>query len=50
MNFSGSGAKAWRDISGCGQGVGVIDRVRPTAVFVANLAMEYRSARAKLAC
>jgi nitronate monooxygenase len=50
MNFeSASGAKAWRDIWGSGQGIGVIDRVVPTAELVARLAGEYDAAKARLA-
>ena len=49
MNFqSASGAKAWRDIWGSGQGVGVIDRVQPAGDLVARLGSEYRAARGKL--
>jgi nitronate monooxygenase len=50
MNFqSATGAKAWRDIWGSGQGIGVIDRVVPTAELVARLAQEYADAKARLA-
>jgi nitronate monooxygenase len=49
MNFeSASGAKAWRDIWGSGQGIGVIDRVVPTAELVARLVTEYEAAKARL--
>ncbi len=51
MNF-GSGEneakKAWRDIWGCGQGIGVIDDVLPAAELVDRLAAEYQQARARL--
>ena len=41
MNFqSATGAKAWRDIWGSGQGIGVIDAVVPTADLVARLIRE----------
>ena len=43
-----SGAKAWRDIWGAGQGVGGIDEVMPTATLVARLKAEYRAAKAAL--
>ena len=36
-NFGSGGnmkSKAWRDIWGSGQGIGVIDRVRPVAEYV----------------
>jgi nitronate monooxygenase len=50
MNFeSATGAKAWRDIWGSGQGIGVVDRVVPTAELVARLAEEYAAAKARLA-
>ena len=50
MNFeSASGAKAWRDIWGSGQGIGVIDAVVPTADLVARLAREYAAAKARIA-
>ena len=50
MSFGGSsGAKAWRDIWGSGQGIGVIDRVVPTVELVDRLAREYGEAKARLA-
>ena len=54
MNFgtsdSGSNeAKAWRDIWGCGQGIGAVDAVRPASDYVAKLRREYDAARAALA-
>ncbi len=51
MNFAsgeGSKAKAWKDIWGCGQGIGSIDKVSTTAEFVAKLKREYAAARARL--
>jgi nitronate monooxygenase len=49
MNFqSASGAKAWRDIWGSGQGVGAVDAVMPAAALVAKLTEEYRAAKARL--
>ncbi len=49
MNFeTSSGAKAWRDIWGSGQGIGVIDRVVPTAVLVDRLKCEYDAAKVRL--
>ncbi|MGG7517383.1 NAD(P)H-dependent flavin oxidoreductase [Allorhizobium undicola] len=42
------GAKAWKDIWGCGQGVGVIDSVLPVAKLVDRLEAEYQAARAKV--
>ena len=49
MNFQGaSGAKAWRDIWGSGQGIGAIDKVQGAGEFVARLAEEYAAARARI--
>jgi nitronate monooxygenase len=48
MNFGGDAAKAWKDIWGCGQGIGVIDAVQSTAEYVARLRREYRAARARV--
>ncbi len=46
MNFeSASGAKAWRDIWGSGQGIGAINEVVPAAQLVDRLAREYAEAR-----
>jgi len=48
MNFGGASAKAWKDIWGCGQGIGAIDAVVSTAEMVARLKREYAAARARL--
>ena len=47
MNFSK--AKAWKDIWGAGQGVGLMDDVRPAAEIVARLKQEYDDTRKRLA-
>jgi nitronate monooxygenase len=49
MSFAGDAKKAWKDIWGCGQGIGAIKAVVPAAELVARLAREYEAARAKLA-
>jgi nitronate monooxygenase len=50
MSFeSSTGAKAWRDIWGSGQGIGAVDRVGPVADFVERLASEYAAAKARIA-
>ncbi len=49
MNFAGADAKAWKDIWGCGQGIGHIKQVLPTAQLVARLRAEYTAARKRLA-
>ena len=41
-------AKAWKDIWGSGQGIGVIDRVCPAAELVERLEREYLAAKAQL--
>ncbi|TAJ52601.1 MAG: nitronate monooxygenase [Nevskiaceae bacterium] len=41
-------AKAWKDIWGCGQGVGAVREVLPAAQLVQRLAREYAAARARL--
>ena len=51
MSFGSGGsskAKAWRDIWGCGQGVGAVQAVTPAAEHVARLAHEYVAAKAEL--
>ena len=51
MKFGSGGSsksKAWRDIWGSGQGIGVIDRVRTTAEYVEMLADQYAAAKARI--
>ena len=48
MNFGGDAKKAWKDIWGCGQGIGAINAVLSTAERVAVLKREYEQARARL--
>lgn len=51
MNFGSGGnqeVKAWKDIWGCGQGIGAVKASMPTAEFVDKLAREYDQARADL--
>lgn len=43
-SLSGGDKKAWRDVWGCGQGIGAIDRVQPAGGFIAGLAADYRAA------
>jgi nitronate monooxygenase len=43
-----SGGKAWKDIWGCGQGIGAVKAVVPTAELVARLKAEYEAARSVL--
>jgi len=52
MKFGSGGsskAKAWKDIWGSGQGIGVVDAVRPVAEYVDLLAGQYAAAKARLA-
>ena len=50
MDFAGAASKkAWKDIWGCGQGIGHIRQVVPAEVLIERLAAEYRAARARLA-
>jgi nitronate monooxygenase len=48
MNFGGDAKKAWKDIWGCGQGIGAVDAVVPVAERVARLKREYQVAKARL--
>ena len=49
MNFGGDAKKAWKDIWGCGQGIGAIKAVVSTAELVARLRSDYAAARQRLA-
>jgi len=52
MNFASGGnqsAKAWRDIWGCGQGIGAVKSIPSAGELVARLAAEYEAAKASLA-
>ena len=51
MKFGSEGSaksKAWRDIWGSGQGIGVIDQVRPAAAYIEQLAEQYAAAKARV--
>lgn len=43
-----TGAKAWKDIWGCGQGIGAVKEVVAVEALVTRLAGEYRAARDRL--
>jgi len=50
MNFAAGGAaKAWRDIWGCGQGIGAVKQVVGAAALVARLESEYGEALRRIA-
>jgi nitronate monooxygenase len=48
MSFGSSSAKAWRDIWGAGQGVGLMDDVPSVADMVGRLKAEYEAARQRI--
>ncbi len=49
MNFGGDiAAKAWKDIWGCGQGIGAIDKVQTAGQYIAQLRREYEEARQRV--
>jgi len=48
MNFGGDRSKAWKDIWGCGQGIGAITQLQSAAELVARLKSEYARARQRL--
>ncbi|MEO7852225.1 MAG: nitronate monooxygenase family protein [Rubrivivax sp.] len=50
MRFGSEGGpkKAWKDIWGCGQGIGAVREVLPVAQLVARLRAEYQVARQRL--
>ncbi len=48
MDFGPNRKKAWKDIWGSGQGIGVIGGVVPAAALVERLAREYAAARARI--
>ena len=43
-----SGAKAWKDIWGAGQGVGAVKAIEPVSALVDRLAGEYAAAKARI--
>lgn len=51
MNFGSGGsskAKAWKDIWGCGQGIGAVKEIPTAGEMVARLKAEYEAARSRL--
>ncbi|MGJ3230544.1 MAG: NAD(P)H-dependent flavin oxidoreductase [Oceanicaulis sp.] len=51
MNFGsggGSAAKAWKDIWGCGQGIGSITKVQGAGAYVNQLQAEYEAAKKRI--
>jgi len=50
MDFdkAATGTKAWKDIWGCGQGIGAVKAVGPVEELVARLEHEYTTARSRI--
>ena len=48
MNFGGATQKAWKDIWGCGQGIGAIKAITPAAQLIARLKSEYDQTKTDL--
>ncbi|WP_140625883.1 NAD(P)H-dependent flavin oxidoreductase [Methylibium rhizosphaerae] len=50
MNFGGEGGakKAWKDIWGCGQGIGAVKEVLPARALIERLRNEYLTAKRQL--
>ena len=51
MKFGSDGSakvKAWRDIWSSGQGIGIVDRIRPAAELIDLLATQYADAKSRL--
>ena len=48
MNFGSDAKKAWKDIWGCGQGIGAVKSVVPVAQLVDRLKREYAEAKQRV--
>ena len=48
MNFGGDSKKAWKDIWGCGQGIGSVGKVQSAGTYIEQLRAEYVRARQEL--
>jgi nitronate monooxygenase len=48
MSFGGDARKAWKDIWGCGQGIGAVTEVAHAGELIARLKREYLEARGRL--
>jgi nitronate monooxygenase len=48
MSFASGARKAWKDIWGSGQGIGMVDAVVPATVLIDRLKREYAEARERL--
>lgn len=49
MNFGGDARKAWKDIWGCGQGIGAIKKIVPARELIERLTREYEEAKRRVA-
>jgi nitronate monooxygenase len=49
MNFDSRETKAWKQIWGCGQGIGAVEEIVGAAELVDRLAREYQAAKTRLA-
>ena len=50
MNFGGGAKKAWKDIWGCGQGIGAITTIVSAAERIQQLKNEYQEAKSHICC
>jgi len=48
MDFSGDGKKSWKDIWGCGEGIGVVNEVMHAKDFIDRLEKEYIAAKDRI--
>ena len=48
LTDQGSDAKAWKDIWGCGQGIGAVDEIQTVAELVTQLKTEYAAAKVRI--
>ena len=48
MSFGGDAKKAWKDIWGCGQGIGAVTEITSAAALIGRLAREYHAARERV--
>jgi nitronate monooxygenase len=49
MNFGSDKSKAWKDIWGCGQGIGTVEEIVGAGELIDRLAREYEMAKQRLA-
>ena len=49
LTDGGSGSKAWKDIWGCGQGIGAVKQIQSVSERVSQMRAEYLAAKKRLA-